>query len=102
MKGDVKENKQSKLKKLPKPLGIGIFYGICILVAIMVLSHSNPLAPDQHTEDLKKFCACALLTLACIIFGLYYDRMFIIPKELFQSVMRVLILAFCGRWCSPW
>jgi len=85
MKGDVKENKQSKLKKLPKPLGIGIFYGICILVAIMVLSHSNPLAPDQHTEDLKKFCACALLTLACIIFGLYYDRMFIIPKELFQS-----------------
>lgn len=70
---------------MPKPVGIGIFYGICILVAAMVLLHNNPLAPDQHTENLKKFCACALLTLACIIFGLYYDRMFIIPRELFQS-----------------
>ena len=85
MSGDVKEKKRSKLKKLSKPVGIGIFYGVCILVAIMVLAHNNPLAPDQHTENLKKFCACALLTLACIIFGLYYDRMFIIPKELFQS-----------------
>ena len=45
----------------------------------------NPLAPDQHTEDLKKYCACALLVLACIIFGLYYDRMFIIPRELYHS-----------------
>lgn len=85
MKDKEKERKRFKLKKLPKPLGIGIFYGICFLVAIMVLMHKNPLAPDQHTENLKKFCACALLTLACIIFGVYYDRMFIIPKELFQS-----------------
>ena len=81
----MKEKKRLRLKKLPKPVGIGIFYGLCLMVAVMVLMHYNPLAPDQHTENLKKFCACALLALACIIFGLYYDRMFIIPKELFQS-----------------
>ena len=73
------------LKSVPKPVGIGIFWGICILVGIMVVSHNNPLAPDIHTENLKKFCACALLLLACVIFSVYYDRMFIIPKELFQS-----------------
>ncbi len=85
MKGRVKKNKRFQIKRLPKPVGIGIFWGICIIVAIMVLLHNNPLAPDQHTEDLKKYCACALLTLAGIIFSVYYDRMFIIPKELFQS-----------------
>lgn len=85
MEDSNKKNKASKRKPLPKPVGIAIFYGICILVAIMVVTHNNPLAPDQHTENLKKFCACALLTLACVIFGIYYDRMLIIPKELFQS-----------------
>ena len=85
MKGRVKKNKRFQIKRLPKPVGIGIFWGICIIVAILVLLHNNPLAPDQHTEDLKKYCACALLALAGIIFSVYYDRMFIIPKELFQS-----------------
>ena len=85
MKDNKREKRRAGFKPLPKPVGIGIFYGICILVAIVVLMHHNPLAPDQRTEDLKKYCACALLVLACIIFGVYYDRMFIIPKELFQS-----------------
>ena len=85
MENKVKEKRHLGLKSIPKPVGIGVFYGICILVAVIVLAHNNPLAPDQQTENLKKFCACALLTLACIIFGVYYDRMFIIPKELFQS-----------------
>lgn len=85
MESSKKKKRLSGLKSIPKPVGIGIFYAVCIVVAVIVLTHNNPLAPDQQTENLKKFCACALLTLACIIFGLYYDRMFIIPKELFQS-----------------
>ena len=75
----------SWLRKIPKPVGIGIFYAVCFLMAVVIVLHNNPLAPDQHTEELKKFCACALLALACIIFGVYYDRMFIIPRELIQS-----------------
>lgn len=80
-----KTKKRFHFKPLPKPVGIGIFWGICIILAIMIVTHDNPLAPDQQTENLKKFCACALLTLASIIFGVYYDRMLIIPRELFQS-----------------
>ncbi|MCI9663144.1 MAG: ABC transporter permease [Lachnospiraceae bacterium] len=79
------KNSVSWLKKIPKPVGIGIFYAVCLLVGVVIVLHNNPLAPDPHTEELKKFCACALLALACIIFGVYYDRMFIIPKELIQS-----------------
>lgn len=83
---DKKEEKVlSGIKNIPKPVGIGIFYAVCLVVAILVMTHHNPLAPDQRTEDLKKYCACALLALACIIFGVYYDRIFIIPRELFQS-----------------
>ncbi len=85
MKSKEEKNRSSWLSSIPKPVGIGIFYAVCLLVAVMVVMHHNPLAPDQHTENLKKFCACALLALACIIFGVYYDRMFIIPKELIQS-----------------
>ena len=85
MEANKNKKKRIGLKPLPKPVGIGIFYGICLVMAVIVLTHYNPLAPDQHTENLKKFCACALLVLACFIFGVYYDRMFIIPKELFQS-----------------
>ncbi len=85
MDSRIKNNKRFQIKKPPKLLGIGIFWSICIIVAIMVLMHNNPLAPDPYTENLKKYCACALLALAAIIFGVYYDRMFIIPKELFQS-----------------
>lgn len=74
-----------KRKGIPKPLGVGIFYAICLIAGFIILNHYNPLAPDQHTEDLKKYCACILLVLACVIFGIYYDRLLIIPKELFQS-----------------
>ncbi len=81
----MKKKKRPKIKSLPKLIGIEIFYGTCLIMAVIVLTHYNPLAPDQHTENLKKFCACALLTLACIIFGIYYDRIFIIPRELYQS-----------------
>jgi len=85
MKDNREKSRKTYLGNLPKPVGIGIFYGICGMVAALILMHNNPLAPDQHTEDLKKYCACALLVFACIIFGLYYDRMFIIPRELFHS-----------------
>ncbi|MCQ2081085.1 MAG: ABC transporter permease [Lachnospiraceae bacterium] len=46
--------------------------------------HDNPLG-DPVTENLKKRCACLLLATACIIFGFFYDRIFIIPRELYQS-----------------
>ena len=68
-----------------KPVAIALFYGVCIVLAIVIVMHNNPLATDPHTERLKKICACSLLGAACIIFGIFYERIFIIPKELFQS-----------------
>lgn len=81
---EIKQETVKNKKRISKPLGIALFYLVCAGTAAMVILHNNPLA-DKPTEDLKKTCACALLLLACIIFGIYYERIFIIPKELFQN-----------------
>ena len=72
-------------KQITKRVAIIAFYAVCITLAVIVLLHNNPLAPDPRTERLKKTCACLLLGVACFIFGFFYDRIFIIPKELYQS-----------------
>ena len=81
---EVRQETKKNKRRISKPVGIALFYMVCAATAAMVILHNNPLA-DKPTEDLKKICACALLLLACIIFGIYYDRIFIIPKELFQN-----------------
>lgn len=72
-------------KFFSKPVAIALFYAVCIALAIVIVMHNNPLAPDPETERLKKICACLLLGTACVIFGLFFDKIFIIPKELWQS-----------------
>lgn len=61
-----------------------LFIIVCCALAALILFHRNPLA-DQDTERLKKICAFALMGLACFIFGVYYERLMILPKELWQS-----------------
>lgn len=83
----MKENSTKKFsikKVLTKPVAITLFYTACIALAIVIVMHDNPLG-DPVTETLKKRCACLLLATACIIFGFFYDRIFIIPRELYQS-----------------
>lgn len=82
------ENQEAKTKSKGisrKAVVIVLFYVFCAAVACAVVFHKNPLAPDPATERLKKICACLLLGVACLIFGFFYDRIFIIPRELFQS-----------------
>ena len=85
MKKKQKKAGTKKAWQLKKPVGIGIFYTVCLLVGILVATHQNPLAQYPEMERLKKICACALLATACIIYGIYYDRIFVLPKELYQS-----------------
>lgn len=72
-------------KFFSKPVAIALFYAVCLALAIVIVLHNNPLAPDPETERLKKICACLLLATACVIFGVFFDKIFIIPKELWQS-----------------
>lgn len=79
-------------KKIPKPVGVILFVIVCLSLAAMIVTHHNPLA-DPDTEKLKKICACLLLALASVIFGIYYERLKIVPMELIQSRKLVWKLA---------
>lgn len=72
------------IRILPKPAAIAIFWGLGLVLALVLVNHHNPLA-DQVTEQMKKFSGCVLITFTCIIFAIYYDRIMTIPVELWQS-----------------
>lgn len=85
------ENKKLQLRVLimkkftiSKKAAMGIFYTLAAALVIIVLAHHNPLA-DQKTEVMKKVMACLLITFTCVIFGLFYDRLTVLPKELYQN-----------------
>ena len=63
---------------------MGLFYFLALVLATVVLLHHNPLA-DQTTEVMKKVMACLLISFTCVIFGIFYDRLTVLPKELYQS-----------------
>ncbi len=77
-------NSIKRTKHFPKPAAIVIFWGLGLLLALVLINHHNPLA-DQVTERMKKVSGCVLITFTCIIFTIYYDRIITIPVELFQS-----------------
>lgn len=77
-------NSNKKIKNLPKPAAIAIFWGLGLILAFVLVNHHNPLA-DQVTERMKKVSGCVLITFTCVIFTIYYERIMTIPVELWQS-----------------
>ena len=80
----IQENRKKRASFLPKPAAIAIFWGLGLILAVILVLHHNPLA-DQVTERMKKVSGCVLITFTCIIFALFYDGLTTIPIELFQS-----------------
>ena len=67
-----------------KQAAMGTFYTLAAALAITVLAHHNPLA-DPVTEQMKKVMAWLLVGFICFIFGVFYDRLTVLPRELYQS-----------------
>ncbi len=58
---------------------------VCVaLVAAVVVLHHNPLE-DPDTEVLKKVCACLLLGAGLAIFTAFYNKLTVLPVELWQN-----------------
>lgn len=76
---------EKKRKGIPKKaMVMGGFYTLAAVLTLVVLLHHNPLA-DQTTEVMKKVMACLLIVFTGVIFGIFYDRLTVLPKELYQS-----------------
>ncbi|MCM1045110.1 MAG: ABC transporter permease [Candidatus Gastranaerophilales bacterium] len=67
-----------------KKIGIAIFISVAVVMAAIIILHDNPGAePDE--ELLKKILSCVVITLACVIFVKLYDKITVLPMELYQN-----------------
>ncbi|SFC77929.1 ABC transporter permease [Butyrivibrio sp. YAB3001] len=92
------------VRKLPKRAGLGIFYCLAFALALLLVLHNNPLA-DQHTEFLKKICGCVLICLSCVLVFVWYERLTVLPVELFNSrklIKRLSVNDFKKRYAGSY
>ena len=101
------------MKRLNKKTGIAIFTAVMAILAVIILVYHNPLANPQD-ELLKKVIACVLIVAAVIAFIRLYDKITVLPVELYQNRRLIwklaksdfkkryaaLIWERSGRWCS--
>lgn len=73
-----------KKRVISKKGGIAIFTIAAAAVAAMVLIHHNPLA-DPADELMKKVLACVIIFASEIAFILLYDKITVLPVELYQN-----------------
>lgn len=104
---EAEENKKTRLPglgDLPKKYGIAIFLVLAVVLALIIVLHYNPLA-DQHTEMLKKICACVLIGISCVLFVAWYDKLMVLPVELFNSrklIWRLSVNDFKKRYAGSY
>ena len=72
------------MKRLNKKTGIAIFTAVMAILAVIILVYHNPLANPQD-ELLKKVIACVLIVAAVIAFVRLYDKITVLPVELYQN-----------------
>ena len=77
--------KEKKIRRgITKPVGIAIFSTIMVVMAAIILFYHNPLA-DPLQELMKKVIACITIAVIVAVFICLYDKITVLPQELFQS-----------------
>ena len=70
--------------KITKKSGIALFLVLAGAVAAIILLHHNP-AADASEELLKKVLSCVVILVVCVAFVIGYDKITLLPAELFQN-----------------
>ena len=99
-----KTDKLPIISELPKQVGLGIFYGVALILMLVIAMHTNPLA-DQHTELIKKVCAGILIVMSMILFTVWYDKLMVLPVELYNSrklIWRLAVNDFKKRYAGSY
>ena len=77
-------NKILKKQGISKPMGIALFTIAMLIMAVIILFYRNPLA-DQGQEWMKKIIACIGIAVMIVVFICFYDKITVLPQELYQS-----------------
>ena len=86
------EKVNSAKKGFPKAWGITLILVIATAVAAIIILHHNPLANPQE-EMVKKIIACAIILVAVLGLTILYDKIMILPQELWQNRQLIWKLA---------
>lgn len=78
--------------RLPKKYVLAAVYLIAAIVVILILTYHNPNA-DPATEALKRNCSIVLIVLAIALFTAWYDRLMVLPVELYNSRRLIIRLS---------
>lgn len=70
--------------KITKKSGIALFLILGAAAAAVIIFHNNPGA-DPREELVKKALSCAVILASCIIFVRLYDKITVLPVELYQN-----------------
>lgn len=65
-------------------MGITLFAIVMTVMGVLIALHHNPLA-DPTQELIKKIIACGIIVAVILIFSLFYDKITVLPQELYQS-----------------
>ena len=69
---------------ISKPVGKAIAILVALIGSLLLIFHHNPLA-DPQEELIKKIIACAIIAVALVVFLVLYDKLVILPQELYQN-----------------
>ena len=70
--------------QISKKGGISIFLTAALLLAVVILVHNNPEA-EPWQELIKKALSVAVIVISCLFFIIAYDKVTVLPQELWQS-----------------
>lgn len=90
--------------RLPKRYVLGTAYFVAASVIALVLLYRNAGA-DPETVMLKKACSCTLLVLITVLFTVWYDKLMVLPVELWSSrrlIRRLAVNDFKKRYAGSY
>lgn len=77
-------NKNEAKPYISKPVGMTVAIMVALIGVFLIIGHTNPLA-DPHEEIIKKTIAVAIIIVAILVLLFLYDKIMILPRELFQN-----------------
>ncbi len=63
---------------------IALVFCLAVAACLVIIFHNNPLA-DKISEIQKKIISCLMIVFACACFGRFYDKLTVLPMELWQN-----------------
>ena len=67
-----------------KRIGIAVFLALAAVLALIIVIHTNPEA-DPSEEIIKKIISCAVIVFSSVLFAVFYEKLTVLPVELFQN-----------------